>query len=181
MLLLCSQAHQSTLYAFLGVTVRVRLHQRRAVTRAYGAELQLAPSCSGSKISRASTKGLRHVCDEVVGVRALNCSRGLRRRSMRNGQTGGLEFAHSSISNPAGEVFLTTGSNTLTCASASRSSSAIFNEGASRTHQYSAQREVKKRHLFPFRLTKLRKRELSDAERFGPSHSICVGRLITSD
>lgn len=67
MLLLCSQAHQSTLYAFLDVTVRVRLHQRRAVTRAYGAELQLAASCSGSKISRASTEGLRHVCDEVVG------------------------------------------------------------------------------------------------------------------
>jgi hypothetical protein len=140
MLLLCSQAHQSILSAFLDVTVRVRLHLKCAVTQANGAELKLAASCRASKISRASADGLRHVFDEVVGREGFKLfPLGYDDAACAPDRQAEIEFVHSSASNPASALFLTTGSNTLTCASASRSALAIFNEGASRTHQYSAQ------------------------------------------
>jgi len=59
-------------------------------------------NCRRSKSVEHRSRRVRQLFDEVVGVRALNRSTRLRRRSSTppTGQTAGIEFAHSSASNP---------------------------------------------------------------------------------
>jgi len=80
---------------------RVNSVKGLAATQTNGAECQPVANCRRSKSVEHRSRRLRHVFDEVVGRKGFKpFPLGYDDAAVRTGQTAGIEFAHSSASNP---------------------------------------------------------------------------------
>jgi hypothetical protein len=105
------------------------------------------------------------------GVRALNCSHSAATTQPRTGQTGRDRVCAFEHFKSGQRDFL---GNWIKRAEMRFRFVKRFSDfqrgGFLHSSVFGSNTRPKKSHLFPLRLSKLRKRELSDAKRFGPSH-----------